>query len=130
MPVTIRHEDENRLVIWEFQGNWTWEDYYRHRDEVNTFIEKADHEVNMIIDMTRSNLLPKNLMSHASSASRHAPDNIGKTVFVGANAVLRTFFNMFKQVSGIVNPKQEMEYYMVPTLEKAYAIVRPKSERA
>lgn len=124
MPVSIRYEDNNRLVVWVFEGSWTWEEYYAERDAVNTAIEAAGHPVDMIIDMTRSHLLPKNLMTHAGSAARNAPPNIHRTIFVGSNAILRAFFKMFSQLYGLLQSGKELNFQMVATLDEAYAILR------
>lgn len=127
MPVAIRFEDENRLVIWEFSGNWTWNEYYEQRNAVNATIEASPHIVNMIIDLTNSNILPTNVLSNARSATRTIPTNLGKTIFVGTNALLRSFFNMFKQVSGAVSRKAG-NYHMVATLDEAYALLKKQDQ--
>jgi hypothetical protein len=124
MPVNIHYDTENRIVIWEFIGSWTWEEYYAERGAVNTGIEAAGHRVDMIIDMTKSRLLPKNLMTHAGSASRNAPENIGKTVFVGSNAILRAFFQMFSKLYGTLQSDKNLDFYMVTTRDEAYALLR------
>lgn len=124
MPVSVRFEADNHLVIWTFTGSWTWEDYYSNRDQVNQTITATEHAVNMIIDMTGSQLLPKNLMTHAGSAARRAPNNIGKTIFVGNNAILRVFFNMFSQLYGVMQAGKQMETHMVSSLEEAYQLLR------
>ncbi len=123
MPVTVQYDDSKRLVIWMFEGSWTWEEYYEKRGEVNHLIEVAGHRVDMIIDMTQSQLLPKNLMTHGGSAVRNAPDNIGKTIFVGSNTILRAFFRMFTQLYGALQSGKQMEYYMVASLDEAYVLL-------
>lgn len=124
MPVTIRYENDCRLVVWVFQGNWAWEDYYEHRDSVNDAIEAAGHPVDMIIDMSSASLLPKNLMTHAGNAARKAPANLRRTIFVGSNAVMRTFFNVFSQLYGALPSGKTLDFEMVGTLEEAYAKIR------
>lgn len=126
MAVSIRYEEEGRIVVWVFEGSWTWEEYYEKRDAVNAAVRASAHQVDMIIDMTKSKLLPKNLMSHARSAVRVAPPNIGKTVFVGSNAILHAFFKVFNRLYGVVQPNKEISYFMVTTLDEAYAILRRK----
>jgi hypothetical protein len=129
MPVTIHYDIEHRIVIWEFEGAWTWEEYYAERDAVNTGVEAAAHRVDMIIDMTRSYLLPPNLMSHAGSAARNAPENIGKTVFVGSNAIVRAFFQMFSKLYGAFQTGKDLNFHMVITRDEAYAVLRPTSTK-
>lgn len=128
MPISTRWEDDNRIVIWEFQGVWTWDEYYNQRGAVNDAIRERDHIVHMIIDMTNSNLLPKNPLTHGTSAMRQAPTNIGTTVYVGSNTVLRAFFKMFSQIYGAVRSSKKLDMHMVATLDEAHALI--KSEGA
>lgn len=129
MPISVRWEADHHIVIWEFEGAWTWEEYYEQRGSTNEAIRKRAHTVDMIVDMTRSQLLPKNLMTHASSAARQSPTNIGKTIFVGSNALLRAFFKMFSQIYGVFEPTKADNTHMVATLDEAYAILRQPKER-
>lgn len=128
MPIATRWEDDNRIVIWEFQGEWTWDEYYNQRGAVNDTIRDRGHIVHMIIDMTDSSLLPKNPLTHATSAMRKAPTNIGTTVYVGSNTILRTFFKMFSQVYGAVLPSKKLDMHMVATLDEAYVLIRSQDE--
>lgn len=123
MPVRIYYEEAKHLVIWEFEGAWTWEEYYDNRRLVNATLESVEHSVDMIINMTHSQLLPQNLMTHAGSAARNAPENIGKTIFVGSNAILRAFFRVFNQLYGVLASGRKLDFYMVATLEEAYALL-------
>lgn len=124
MPISVRFEDDDHIVVWEFVGKWTWEDYYDQRDDVNNKIEATPHTVDMIVDMTNGSLLPQSVLTHAGSAARKAPTNIGKIIIVGPSAFLRTFFNFFKRMYGIFQPQQEKNLHMVGTLDEAYAILR------
>lgn len=126
MPVSIRFEENNHIVVWVFEGAWKWEEYYEIRGTVNTTIASFDHPVDMIIDMTRSQLLPQNLMTHAGGAARSAPTNINMTIFVGSNAMLRAFFKMFSRLYTTIRPGKIQDIHIVPKLEDAYAILQQR----
>lgn len=123
MPVSIRFERDNHIVIWVFEGAWIWEEYYDRRHEANAVIELCDHPVDMIVDMTRSRFLPQNAMSHAGKSVQMAPSNLRKTIFVGSNQFFRIFFRMFTQLYGALRQGEEMSYVMVATIDEAYAII-------
>lgn len=127
MPILTRWEEDNRIVIWEFQGSWTWDDYYNQRGAVNDAIREKAHDVHMIIDMSASSLLPKNPLTHGTSAMRQAPINIGTTVYVGSNTILRTFFKMFKQIYSAAQPSKKLQIHMVTTLDEAYALIKSQN---
>jgi hypothetical protein len=124
MPVSVYYENDDQVVIWQFEGNWTWEEYYTQRNVVNQHIANSPHTVDMIIDMTRSKLLPSNLLTHAGSAARNAPANIGKTIFVGENAILKAFFAIFNQLYGVVQSGKDLNFQMVSTRDEAYTLLK------
>lgn len=123
MPVSIRYENDNHLVVWTFEGKWTLEEYYQHRSHVNKTIEETDGMVDMIVDMTHSSLLPQNLLSQASQAAVKSPTNIGHIVFVGSNNILQAFFNIFRRLYKAVQSDKDTELIMVKTLDEAYAFL-------
>ncbi|MDX2075554.1 MAG: hypothetical protein SFZ02_03930 [bacterium] len=128
MPISVRYEDDNHIVVWVFEGRWTWEDYYSLRDTVNDTIEALPHTIDMIVDISNGSILPKSVLSHANSAARKAPENIDMIVIVGPSAFLRTFFQFFKRMYGFFQPHKEKNLHMVATLEEAYAILGQKTK--
>lgn len=126
MPIYVKFENTDYLVVWTFEGKWAWEDYYSQRDAVNAKIESSLHRVDMIVDMTNGSMLPQNVLSHAGSAVRKAPNNIGTIIIVGPSAFLRTFFSFFKRMYGMLNPQQEQHLHMVATLGEAHEILNKK----
>ncbi len=127
MPVSAHFEEDNHIVVWVFDGKWTWSDYYAIRNAVNDKIEAMDFTVDMIVDLSNGSLLPQNVLTHAGSAARKAPQNLGMIVIVGPGAFLRTFFQFFKRTYGIFQPQQEKNLHMVATLDEAYAILQQKT---
>jgi hypothetical protein len=127
MPISVRFEEDNHIVVWVFEGKWTWADYYSQRDSVNDTIEAMDFSVDMIVDMTNGSILPQSVLTHAGSAARKAPQNLGMIVIVGPSAFLRTFFQFFKRMYGLFQPQQEKNLHMVATLDEAYIILREKT---
>ncbi len=123
MAVHIRYENDNHLVVWIFEGKWTWDEYYQHRSEVNARIAQTEGRVDMIIDMTKGDLLPQNLMAHAGQAALKSPPNMGKIIFVGSNRILHAFFNVFRRLYDAVQSDKETDLIMVRTIDEAYTIL-------
>jgi hypothetical protein len=127
MPISVRYEEDNHIVVWVFEGRWTWEDYYAQRDTVNDHIEALNHPIDMIVDMSNGSILPQSVLTHANSAARKAPENISIIVIVGPSAFLRTFFQFFKRMYGFFQPNKDKNLHMVATIEEAYKILHQKT---
>jgi hypothetical protein len=128
MPVSVKWDnDEQTIMRWVFEGNWTWEEYYTNRDAANAQVSEKGHRVDMIVDMRNSKTLPSGAMTHGKNAvSSATPDNLGVTVFVGVNPVLRTFYSMFSQLYSRLLSNKHLDTVMVATLEEAYEIIKQR----
>src|SRR5690606_11312509 len=119
MPVSARWTDESQtIMLWEFEGKWTWDDYYLIRNETNAQISALDYDVDLIIDMRNSTALPQGVFTHGRNAFSASPKNIGQTVFVGLNPVLRSFYAMFNKLYTVLLSEKDFDTMLVATLEE------------
>jgi hypothetical protein len=124
MPVSTRWDnDQKNIMLWVFEGRWTWNDYYECRDDVNADIAAMTHTVHIIVDMRTSNTLPNSVITHGHSAVSQPPRNLGLTVIVGVNPVLRAFYGMFSRLYTSLLVQKRVEMHMVRTIEEAYALI-------
>jgi hypothetical protein len=127
MPVSVKWDNDDKTIIcWVFEGNWTWEEYYDQRNAANAEIASAGHRVDMIVDMRTSKILPSGAMTHGKNAIASTPPNLGITVFVGLNTVLRVFYNMFSSLYGRLLSDKQLDTVIVATLDEAYTIIQQR----
>lgn len=123
MPVSAEWNDNTQTIMrWTFTGKWTWDEYYLCRKSINDDICGVGHVVDLIVDMREGSMLPANAMTHARSAVDSAPDNIGVTVVVGTNAMLRIFYNMFSKLYNTIAAK-DTNIRVVATLDDAFDLI-------
>jgi hypothetical protein len=122
MTVYAEWDNADKTIMrWTFEGDWTWEEYYDARKTTNQEISAQKHPVDLIVDLRTSGTLPSGVLMHARNSVYIAPDNIGLTVYVGINPVMRAFYNMFRNLyRGLIHSKR-LDMMMVATLDDAYA---------
>lgn len=127
MPVSVQWaDDEKSIMLWVFEGHWTWDDYYGIRDAANKQVSEVGYEVDLIIDMSGSSALPSGVLTHARSAFSASPSNIGFTVFVGLSPVLRSFYTMFSKLYHWMLSQKKLEMVMVATRDEAYEFIKTR----
>ena len=129
MPVRAEWGNNSKTIMrWTFEGAWKWEEYYNLRSSTNRQISDEKHNVDLIVDLTKSSTLPSGILTHGKNAVSVTPTNIGMTILVGANPVLRAFYKMFSSLYRNLIASKELDMVMVETLDEAYLLLsqRPK----
>lgn len=127
MSVKVRWYDEAQaIVLYEFQGDWTWDELYPQYDTAIAMEKSVTHRVDVIIDMRRAGRLPKNVLSHMKNFSDKQPDNIGITAIVTNNAFVRTLYTTGCKFY----PKIQRYFTVVQTLDDAERMIAEQTRLA
>jgi hypothetical protein len=131
MPVHAAWDNAEKTVMrWTFEGAWKWDEYYTLRAETNQKIAAETHAVDLIVDLSKSNALPDGILTHGRNAVVATPPNIGVTVLVGANPVLRSFYKMFSNLYRTLISSKELDMVMANTVEDAYKLLAERRAKA
>jgi hypothetical protein len=120
MPVQVRWYDEAQtIVLYEIQGNWTWDELYPEYTRAIQMEKSVPHRVDVLIDMRRSGRLPLNVLTHMKRFSDHQPYNIGLSIVITESQFVRALYQAgCKFYSGIGR------YFAVaPSPEEALAMI-------
>ena len=94
MPVNVTWgNDAKTFVIFAFEGNWTWEDYYQGRKRGIELGNEVPHVVNLIVDYSKSSMFPRNMLSHFGSSIDHNPKDFDICVIVTQSAFVNALVN-------------------------------------
>jgi hypothetical protein len=109
MPVQVRWYDEDkRILYYEFQGVWTWDEYFDVLAEGRRMMRSVNHTVCILKDLTRATHVPGNFMIKAQTVIESRPDNTGRVVFIST----QTFFlNLMDTMRRVVPGFSELYYY-------------------
>jgi hypothetical protein len=118
MPVHVRWYDaENHILYYNFQGDWTWDEYFTALAEGRALMRSVDHNVCLLNDMRQATHIPSGFMSKAQTVVGSRPDNTGRVVFIAT----QTFYlNLLDTVRRVL-PAFGANYFYEETEEQALA---------
>jgi hypothetical protein len=124
MNIEVRWDDEQKSIIrWTFPKQWTWDEFYSALQGSRALVRQQNHIVDVIVDMSISELFPRNLMTQSQVTLQTSSLNIGIIVVIGWNPLLRTAFNSFQRVYRSNFNQSAREMYIVGMEAKAYQII-------
>src|SRR5258707_1839983 len=120
MSVSVRwHYDKKEIVLYIFEGIWTWDELYRTYNEAIVMETSVSYRVDVILDMRLSKSIPANALLHVKNISDKQPDNLGLSVLVTPNAFVRALYNAGSQFyKGIAH-----YFRVVPTVDEALHVI-------
>src|SRR5215216_144560 len=94
--VTVSWDNEAKNIIrYDFQGRWTWEDFYAASAQAFAMTRSVIHRVDAISHFHHGAVLPPNALYHFRHAMINAPKNRGVNVIVGATSFVKTLIKIF-----------------------------------
>lgn len=96
MSAVVQWHDAAQTVLrWEFEGAWTWEEFYQAQDEVNALSASVEHPVDIIVVMHPTSAVPAGAPSQFGRIARGSHGRSGRTVLVGANRFVEVMLSIF-----------------------------------
>ena len=120
MAISVQWDNlEQTIVRWDFVGEWDWAMYLDAQRQSNMLIQSVEHHVDVIGDVSRSPLLPKNALGNYNSFQRNTLDNHGLIVLVGTSSFVRNMVTMFTKLYKVSG----QGFAFADTLEEARAML-------
>jgi hypothetical protein len=118
MTITVQWDNaEKSIVRYIYEGPWTLNDFNTAYLQARELMDTVDHKVHLIIDVTKSGLLPSNVLARSQSVARRHHPNEGSVVIVGASTFIRSLLEIYQRVySDLVAPGK---FHTAPNLEEA-----------
>lgn len=121
MAIQVEWYGSNQAAIrYVIDRTWTWDDFYQAITLSHRMMdESAATSIILIIDMTQSNLLPQNVLSHVRNVSQRSHPKTGTGIVVGAGVFVQSLFRVIQRLT----PERMKRMHMVKTLVEADAII-------
>ena len=121
MPVSAYWlNDEQTIVQYDFEGRWTWDEFYPEYQKALKMERSVTHRVDVVMDFRQSKSVPPSALTHMRKITDNQPDNIGLSVFVTTNP----FFNVMYTAGVRFYPKMKDYFVIVETIEEAHEIIQ------
>jgi hypothetical protein len=121
-PITVRWTDARQIAIYvELQAGWGWNALYTTQTEVNQMMAQQPHVVDLIYDMSTTQILPRGYFSHLKRINDAYPENCGMVLMVGCNRVV------MQMLRGLTTSYWYMaqRFAFCDTVDEAYELVGP-----
>ncbi len=126
MPIHIHWDDDDKTILrHDFEGQWTWDEYFDLMRSRNAYMSSVDHRVDVIANM-KPGIMPTTgfALSSAKTSLRSIPPNHGIFVIV-INTVVGTMLDVFKQF----DRETAMILYAAKSLEEAREIIQQERKK-
>jgi hypothetical protein len=111
---------EQTIMVYEFEGAWTWEEFYTVFEQARQVIIPLPHVVNFICLYPPSYLyIPPNILSQIRRIHQDMPENIGVTAVVGGATAATTVYDLIKRIYPFIAAR----YILVRTMEQARTLL-------
>lgn len=110
---------EHTIVRYEFGPKWTWRDLNDASDAGTAWLDSVDHRVDFIADLSQTDHLPGDFMSHAGRIAGGSHPRRGIVVVVAASPFLRGLSNTL----GRLYRKATRDLRFADTLDEAREII-------
>lgn len=79
------HNDEHTILNYQFEGDWSLDEYREKMRDANLLIITAGHTVHILLDLSKSNKQPFGMMSARLTEGEALPANQGAMLVYQAN---------------------------------------------
>jgi hypothetical protein len=98
MPIITQWDnDEKTIVRHDFQGRWTWEEFFEAERRANELVATVTHRVDIISNMREGAMPHQGALANARSVIHRLKANLGVIVVV-VNPLLAATTKVFKKV--------------------------------
>ena len=122
MPIEAVWDDEaHTIVCYVIEGHWTWDEMNAAVAVSNAWLDVADHKVDFIHDMSRSEGIPAGALTQLKRYIGKEHPNTGHSVVIGpqksvTNSVARGLLDMVQKLY-----KRDWGFMFAASLEEAHA---------
>jgi hypothetical protein len=85
----VWYDTAKTIIVWEFNGEWDWQDYHAAINTAVVMIKGVNHIVDSIMDLRNNRSLPPNALIQGKRWFVVAPPNFGVTVVAGGSGLIR-----------------------------------------
>jgi hypothetical protein len=120
VPVNISWGNEAKTyTVFEFEGKWTWSEYFTARSQGIKMVMSVPQIVNLIVDYRNSAFFPENMLSNFGSSLQKVPKDFDLAVIVTRSSFVIAIVNMISRLSF----KSNVKFKVVKTMEEAHALM-------
>jgi len=122
MPIKVSwFDDKKSVILCEFEGHWTWQEYSEIELAVWNAIVPMDYQVDLLLDWTQSGSFPLGLMDiiHRTGEKTIPKRDDSQIINVSESTILKVMYGGFRRMY----PKVATNYHLTVTLDEAIQLL-------
>lgn len=121
MKIELRWETiaGKRVLLYEFQAAWTWEDFYATKTSADTMLEAETSPVPLIFDLRYAPNMPPGMILQSRNVAESRHTNGSPVILLGANRLIQATFDIVKRMLGEQTEKFTNDVVVLRTWEDA-----------
>ncbi len=120
MGVRVEWDNNEKTILKQiYEGKVTVEDFHIAINQCNQYLKTVEHQVSVIVDMSKARLASSNFLSARNHVDSKSPQNTRMAVIVGAPTFLKALANISQKVL----PRVMKDVHFVNNYEEAYAMI-------
>lgn len=114
MPINIVWDNTEKTTMrYDFEGGWTWEEFYPAMQQGVEMRQEVTHTVNIIVNLEKSLRIPNNVLTHLKRLATNDRGNRGMIVLAGGGgfviALVRIYTSLFKSSQRFVKVTKSVD---------------------
>ena len=94
MPISVQWDNPDKTLLrWNFEGKWTWDDYYAAMEQNNALLDSIQSKADLLIDMQQTNIVAAGFTSQFRRISQFHP-KAGFAIIVLNSRFIEIMLNM------------------------------------
>lgn len=130
MSISVTWDNEAKTIVrFEYEGKWTWEDFYEKIDAANKMMDTVESPCVSIIDMQKSHFLPSGAALHIRNVIRKSMshNNSGISVFLDADVIVKAMIEVLRK--SYPDILENTEWLYAKTLEQARTMAQEQVDK-
>lgn len=116
---------EKNIVIWRFPSQWSWDDFYAAKKEVDIMIDGVEGIVDSIFLTSKEQKIPSGAIAHLKNIITQRHERHEMIILVGSKMFLSALLNLILKFV----PSVQTQLHYVITDAEAYAIIEEAQQR-
>ncbi len=127
MTITLNWLDNTHKILkWDFDTHWTWEQFHQAVDESSLITKDYSHSIDLILNLADSQFpLTTAVIAHIRRGMTVATEQGGIVVLMSHNTFARVLVTVFSKV----NPHLGKSFRVASSMDEAQKAIRAYRER-
>lgn len=126
MTISVDWDNQEKTIVtWDFDGRWSWSEYYHALEQSDRLLESVNYKVDLLINFQKNSLIPNGFPAQFRRMARFRP-KAGVAIVVTNSYFIETMMKLLIRIQ----PQVANRAMISASLENARETLRNRHQRA